>query len=545
MRVLAAAVLLSLAFVASAQETFFSETVEVRVTSVDVVVTKNGQPVPGLTRDDFEVYEDGELQEISNFSEIQESTPAATLTAQADGIAPDVPAPPQPLRRRAITIFVDDAALHPLSRNAILPELRRFIADNVRPADSVMIVAWSSSLNVLLQPTSDRAAIDAAVEQLSRRTGQTGTFDEVHRYDKQIGDLLSVYADRDPPEKPKLSMAINIVSAWAERESFFVRRRVEALKSVISSLRGVDGRKILVVLTERLASNPGEEAFAYLERIRSSFESDHAGSGLTFDAKRYEIDGLVTEIAAAANSSGVTLYPIDGSGKGNDTGFADPSRTVRVVREGSALVPHTSTPALQAIAAETGGVATAGSTNWKLAFDTISSDLTTYYSLGYHTSGMREDRLRRITVKVKKKGYSVRTRRGVVEQTVSSEMQDAVAANLFRAEPLTNALGIRATATGNSVTITIPTETLTLRPDGSDLTGSFSLFAAFLRDDGAVSKVARQKHDFRFPAASLARRKEITVKLDVTADARTGGISLGVLDEGSRATGFASVKLAN
>ncbi|HKR65719.1 MAG TPA: hypothetical protein VJZ00_18455, partial [Thermoanaerobaculia bacterium] len=93
------------------------------------------------------------------------------------------------------------------------------------------------------------------------------------------------------------------------------------------------------------------------------------------------------------------------------------------------------------------------------------------------------------------------------------------------------------------LTITIPTEKLTLLPEGTDVKGAFSVFAAFLRKDGAVSKVARQQQNFRFPAESLKRRKEITVKIDVKADARTGGISVGVLDEASRATGFAAVKL--
>jgi hypothetical protein len=93
------------------------------------------------------------------------------------------------------------------------------------------------------------------------------------------------------------------------------------------------------------------------------------------------------------------------------------------------------------------------------------------------------------------------------------------------------------------VTITIPTEKLTLLPDGSDLAGAFSLFAAFLRSDGEVSKVAQQKQKFRFPAASLGKRKEITVKLDVSADLRTDGVSIGVMDDASRATGFAAVKV--
>jgi hypothetical protein len=93
------------------------------------------------------------------------------------------------------------------------------------------------------------------------------------------------------------------------------------------------------------------------------------------------------------------------------------------------------------------------------------------------------------------------------------------------------------------VTVTIPMNQLTLIPEGDDLTGRFAVYAAFLRKDGAVSKVAQQPGVIRFPASSLASRKELTVKIDVTMDSETGGLSVGVLDELSRATGFASIKL--
>src|SRR5258708_3216260 len=53
------------------QPTFFSETIEVRVINVDVVVTdKKGQPVSGLTRNDFDLFENGVKQEITNFIEL-------------------------------------------------------------------------------------------------------------------------------------------------------------------------------------------------------------------------------------------------------------------------------------------------------------------------------------------------------------------------------------------------------------------------------------------------------------------------------------------
>lgn len=531
-------------------ETFFTEVVEVRVTNVDVVVTgKDGKPVRGLKVEDFELYEDGVKKEISNFAEVDESAPAAVLAATPQPA--EAPAPKPPDRRRHVTIFVDDAALHPLNRNSVLPHLKTFVDANVRRGDSVMMVAWGSNLSVELEPTSDRILIEAALERLSKRTASAAVLDPREQYETQLADLITSYAVLDPPEKPKWASGQAIVAGFAMRASQETRRRIEALKSVIASMRGVDGRKVLVLLTQNLSINPAEEAYTYLDSIRDSFANPD-NSALS-DARMYDITGAVTEIAEMANSAGVTLYPIDAGGKAGNDFTIDASRHARISAR-TRVVSNTSIPTLQAIAAETGGRASAGTTNWQLAFTTIANDLNTYYSLGYHTDGPREDRLKKIEVRLKDKKLAVRTRSAVIEQTPASEMNDAVAANLFRAAS-TNALGIKAAAgTGAPsaadaeavlipLTVTIPTETLTLLPDGTDLTGSFSLFAAFVRKDGAVSKVAKQTHQFRFPADSLKRRKEITVKLDVTADQRTDGISVGVMDEASRATGFAAVKL--
>jgi VWFA-related protein len=545
MRGLVLAAALTLACSAGAQS-YFSETLEVRVVNVDVIVTKNGKPVPGLTVDDFELYENGDRREISNFAEVAETTAAGTLTPAADSATTAVP---QDLHRRSIILFIDDAALHPLERNAIFTAMRAFLHDNVRPWDTVTMLEWSSSLRVELEASSDRTAIDAAIDRLSKRTTRLAAITGHEEYSTALADLISTHKMREPPEKPRFEEAITIVSGWADRVSYEMRRRAEALKSVIASLRGGHERKVLVLLTQRFASNPGEEAFVYLDSIRTEFAG--GGGSAIMDAKRYELTGLATSIGEMANSSGITLYPLDAAGKYSDIGLPDASQSVRMgVQMG--FVPHTSTALLQAIAAETGGVATTGSTNWKLAFSTIANDLSTYYSLGYHAPAVREDGLKRIEVKLRKRGYAVRTRHAIVEQTAGSEMNDAVSANLFRASA-TNDLRLQASAAASSpaidsgltvpVTITIPMEALTLVPDGADLTGSFSLYAAFLRDDGAVSHVSQQPHRFRFPASSLARRKQITLQLDVSADARTDAISVGVLDELSKATGFATVKL--
>ena len=62
------------------------ETIEVHVVNVDVVVTdREGNRVRGLTKDDFELYEDKRPQTITNFYEARDDVhpPAAQAPAAA------------------------------------------------------------------------------------------------------------------------------------------------------------------------------------------------------------------------------------------------------------------------------------------------------------------------------------------------------------------------------------------------------------------------------------------------------------------------------
>src|ERR1043166_513678 len=64
-----------------------AESVEVSIVNVDaVVVDKQGNRVQGLRRDDFEIFENGVLQPITNFAEYssapRQQQPAATVSGQ-------------------------------------------------------------------------------------------------------------------------------------------------------------------------------------------------------------------------------------------------------------------------------------------------------------------------------------------------------------------------------------------------------------------------------------------------------------------------------
>jgi Ca-activated chloride channel family protein len=79
---------------ATAQETpRLGETVEVSIVNVDVVVTDGkGNRVRGLTRDDFEIFENGKPQPVSNFAEYASDGPDARVTVAGEATT-SAPAP--------------------------------------------------------------------------------------------------------------------------------------------------------------------------------------------------------------------------------------------------------------------------------------------------------------------------------------------------------------------------------------------------------------------------------------------------------------------
>ena len=130
------------------------ESIEVRVTNLDVVVTdRSGNPVTGLTKDDFVVVEDGKEQPITNFYEIRA---AAAMEEAAPAAASSVP---ENLAKRRIVVFVDNYTIHPLVRNRAFEALERAMDELIREGDEAMIVFWNRRLEIVAPFTADRAEL--------------------------------------------------------------------------------------------------------------------------------------------------------------------------------------------------------------------------------------------------------------------------------------------------------------------------------------------------------------------------------------------------
>ena len=75
--------------------------------------------------------------------------------------------------------------------------------------------------------------------------------------------------------------------------------------------------------------------------------------------------------------------------------------------------------ALRTLAEATDGVAIVDSNNLKAGFQRIVDDLSSYYLLGYYSSGKLDGKFHSITVRVKRPGVQVRARRGYLAATVA------------------------------------------------------------------------------------------------------------------------------
>jgi len=128
----------------------------VNLVNVDVtVLDRHGNPVPGLTANDFEVREDGKPQKITNFS----AAPLATASGD-------------PSRRRVTAIVIRDEGAR--ARPQLMDAISR-IEDVVSGPDddslwSVTRLSIANSIERVLPFTTDRKSVRAALENLRKGT---------------------------------------------------------------------------------------------------------------------------------------------------------------------------------------------------------------------------------------------------------------------------------------------------------------------------------------------------------------------------------------
>ncbi|HYU25982.1 MAG TPA: VWA domain-containing protein [Thermoanaerobaculia bacterium] len=515
------------------------ETVDVRVINVDVVVTdKRGNRIHGLKKEDFEIRENGVPKTISNFYEV-ESAPKSAATAAM---------PPQPTslaaieqipdnQKRRIIFYVDNLSLMPFNRNRVFKEMKAFAKTVLRPGDEAMVATFNRSMKIRAAFTRDPIQIQQTLDTLAGESA-LGVSAKSERRDveNRINDAQN------------FDEALAAARSYAQSAEHDLRQSVTSLTGLMTTLAGVEGKKIVVLTTEGFQIQPGREMFMLVDEV--SRTKGWASGGSMLESLTFNDSNLIQGVAKTANANGITLYAIHAGGLGaqNENIMAESSRSTSYSVAQSAL--SNSTESLELIAEMTGGVASVNTNNFASAFTTIEKDLDAYYSLGYRAGTERVDRQRSLDVRLKTRGYIVRSRQSFVEKSTFAEMNDRVVANLlYRTKSNDLKIAVRSSSPVPQedglfkvpIEIQIPMDSLTFLSQGDINAGGFTVYVAVANKDGDMSDVSRKQHQITLAKGEIekSKGKYYTYSLTLLMEPGLNKISVGAVDDVSNVTGFA------
>jgi VWFA-related protein len=373
--------------------------------TVDVVVfDREGNPVPGLTRDDFTIREDGDPQAIAAFEAVAMNE--APATPQRGSRISTNAGRPDAAGRWFFVVF-DDVNISQFSTVRARAAVASFIDKALRPGDRVMIVPASGGSNWIGELPQDREDLLAFVQRLQgeRRlsTGADRILDHeamgiaLGRDVQAQAQVMRRYyengliADAPPTNIAELQISpgVAMVQAKARQTYTEARSRLQTtlgtLERLAQALADARGRKTLLLFTEGFIMDTTLQDFRTLLR--------------------------------AAQNANVAVHFVDVGNPGGDLGQpAGGADVARAVQENDTTIAMAlaarETEGARGLAADTGGSTIAG-TGLLGGLQRVANEGRTYYLLGYSPANARRDgRFRKIEVTVNRPAVTVRARGG-------------------------------------------------------------------------------------------------------------------------------------
>jgi VWFA-related protein len=275
-----------------------TELMEVRA----VVTDRDGRIIENLKKDDFELLEADQPQDISFFTvsqiESQRSKPGAAPAAGQDNTT-EVKGVPERLSEppiRTTLLFVDNLHISFSSLNRVKEAIRRFIKERLTEQDMVALATSGQTLGVAEQFSRDRQLLNYAIEQI--RLGplrKESLFTPELAVAVLVGheDALRVATNIEAREVDTVCCRtlLGLVGGHARRvltESSYSRTATLAtLKGFAEQMIGLPGKRMIVVFSD-------------------GFTLHSNGGGIDTKAVQGVIDRAVR--------SGVVIYTIDAKG---------------------------------------------------------------------------------------------------------------------------------------------------------------------------------------------------------------------------------------
>jgi VWFA-related protein len=371
MRVFVAALLLVSPLAPQEQPPSVRFTASANLVIVNVSVRdRSGAPIEGLTRDDFEIFEDGKPQSISVFEfqrlagEPPRPLKASAAAPGAPAITPSAPGQVRYRDRRLLVLFFDFSSMEPPEQIRAQQAALKFIREQMSPSDLVAVMAFTNRLRVLEDFTDDRERLASVI----------GAF--------RIGEASELAAEADTGgEEGGPDTGAAFIADETEFNIFNTDRKLSALESAARMLASLPEKKALVYFSGGVGRTGIENQSQLLATINAAVRANV--SFYAVDAR-----GLM-----ALPPGGAASQPAM-RGSAVFTGSAQRQQRERFSNQQETLVT---------LAEETGGKALLDTNDLSEGIVRAQRDIQSYYILGYYSGNAALDgRFRRIQVRLKR-----------------------------------------------------------------------------------------------------------------------------------------------
>ena len=502
-----------------------------RLVQINVIATKNGASVPGLKKEDFQVFDNGKRQEIRQFSE------------ETRAILPSAAAP---LPVGTFTNQLEQRSGTPAAVTAIL-------LDGVNTRFSDQTIARKQVVQFLkqIQP-EDRIAI-YTLDSRGLRV--------LHDYTTDSSDLvakLAKYQGDIAPDVTGGSALIDPLGGWlgsggdSYERAFFLNDRIlqtlHAIEYIAQNLAPLPGRKNLIWVSSAFPLQVGFPGFGDGGgggggRSGGGRSGPTGMSPSSFPRQQQTWTADAAKAIRALNDANLAIYPVDARGL---VASASPRVSSRV---------YVNQSTMEELASRTGGRAFTNTNDIAGAIRTAVEDSAVTYTLGFYPQNDKFDNSFH-NLKVKLVDFprvDLRYRKGYVDQSTPPQdeglrrqaLRDAVLSPMDA-----NGIGLRAsvhqTSAGFDVTLRVDPKSIQLDPQGDRWAGKLDLLfvekdahgaQTFGVDDTISMELKQQNYD-------RVQKEGLMYHRVLPSNAQTSELRVVVRDTSTGAVGSVTASLS-
>jgi VWFA-related protein len=374
------------------------EKIDVSVVNVDVTVTdRRGEPVAGLTRNDFEILEDGKPQTITNFYLVENARVHEATANFATG------KPAEQRFRRKVLVLVDNLNTTKRARNEALAKLEQFIDNHFDDGRYDWSIATiDSRVHLLLPMTSDKRVLHAVVEEIQRHGTTRELRASIGRGDSALSHMKSDLSTPDDASGERVRQQTAAFVAQNKNfdeemslteQTMFAASSTDAIVEAARAFGSSEGRKMILLVT-------GHMPFGHVSPLsRVGGDGTLLGNHMeNITRNDNQLMVMRDHIIHEANASNTSFYIINAEGL--EPPSSDGNVTAASIGKSSPGSAAEDTSAMYWLADETGGAYLPGNRMDK-SFEEFDRRAANFYSLGFVSKHPDDMRYHKLVVRTK------------------------------------------------------------------------------------------------------------------------------------------------